>query len=563
MKTLLKNATVVNVFTETLDSTNVLIENGTIIGVGQYTDQEADLVEDFTGKYICPGFIDGHIHIESTFILPAELARIVLPHGTTTIVADPHEITNVSGTDGIEYMLAASSNIPLNVYFMIPSCVPATSFDESGASLDSEDIRYLFHHPKILGLAEVMDYFAVCHSDRKVTSKIEEALSLDRIVDGHAPCLSGSDLDKYIASGIDSDHECTTAEEAIEKLSKGMWIMIREGSAAKNLKALMPLFKKPYSDRCLLVSDDKNTSDLLEKGHIDLIIKQAIQYGANPVTAIKMATLNAAHRFGLKRTGAIAPGYKADLLVLNDLEKIDINDVYIKGKKIVSNKREKPFINPPVNPALNKTVLSSMNLCEITPYDFHITSRAKKCRVISIIKNELATKEEICDINFDENNGISLSNDILKIAVIERHKNTGHKGLGFVKGFGLQDGAIASTVAHDSHNLVVIGTNDEDMAHAANRLRTIGGGFVFVVDGIVKAEIPLPVAGLMSDVNAECIIKQCDELVAAVHEHGVPGDISPFTAMLFLTLPVIPSLKITTQGLVNVDLHTKVSLEAE
>lgn len=563
MKTLLKNATVVNVFTESLDSANVLIDNGTIIGVGKYSDEEADVVEDLTGKYICPGFIDGHIHIESTFVLPAELARLILPHGTTTIVADPHEIANVSGTNGIEYMLAASTGIPLNVYFMIPSCVPATSFDESGSSLDSEDIRYLFHHPRILGLAEVMDYFAVCHSDGKVNSKITEALSLDRIVDGHAPGLSGKELDKYTASGIDSDHECTTAEEAIEKLSKGMWIMIREGSATKNLKALMPLFKKPYNNRCLLVSDTKNPYDLINTGHIDSIIREAIKNGANAVSAIKMATFNAAQRFLLKRTGAVAPGYKADLVILNNLEEIDICDVYIKGKKIVSNKREKPFINPPIAPALSKNILSSMNMEEVTPYDFHITGNAKKCRVISITKNDISTKEEICSINFDDNNGINVRNDILKIAVIERHHNTGHKGIGFVKGFGLREGAIASTVAHDSHNLIVIGTNDEDMAHAANRLRTIGGGLVYVLDGIVKAELPLPVAGLMSDANAYSIIKQNDELMAIIHEHGIPGDLAPFTAMSFLSLPVLPSLKITTQGLVDVELHTRVPLEAE
>lgn len=563
MKTLLKNGTVVNVFTEQLVKTNVLIEDGKIIGLENYSDEEADVVEDVSGKFICPGFIDGHIHIESTIVPPAEFARIVLPHGTTSIIADPHEIANVCGTDGIEYMLAASNGIPLNIYLMIPSCVPATSFDESGAVLDAEDIRYLFHHPRVLGLAEVMDYFAVCHNDKKTLSKITEALSLDRIVDGHAPMLNGKNLDKYVASGIDSDHECVSAEEAKEKISKGMWVMVREGSAARNLNNLLPLFEKPFCDRCLLVTDDKNLSDLLHHGHIDVIIRKAVKAGKSPVLAIKMATLNAAQRFGLKRKGAVAPGYIADLLVLNSLDTVDINDVYIKGKKIVSDKRSRPFINPPVSPVLSKTVMNTMHIDELIPYDFHIECSGSRCHVIKIIKNELITEDSVETLNFDDNNGISVENDILKIAVIERHHNTGHKGLGFVKGFGLKKGAVASTVSHDSHNLIVVGTNDEDMCHAANRLRAIGGGMVFVYDGRIMSELPLPVAGLMSDSCAQDVIAQNEKLFASVQEYGIEKNFSPFMQMAFLSLPVIPAIKMTTQGLVNVNTNSRILLEAD
>lgn len=563
MKTLLKNGTVVNVFTEQLEKVNVLIEDGIIIGLDDYIDEEADVVEDISGKFICPGFIDGHIHIESTLVPPAEFARIVLPHGTTTIIADPHEIANVSGTDGIEYMLATSTGIPLNIYLMMPSCVPATSFDESGAVLDAEDIRYLFHHPRVLGLAEVMDYFNVCRKEKKTAAKIAEALSLDRIVDGHAPLLSGKNLDKYVASGIDSDHECISAEEAIEKIRKGMWVMVREGSAARNLDKLLPLFEKPYCNRCLLVTDDKNLSDLLHSGHIDNIIRKAVAAGKSPVTAIKMATLNASQRFGLKRRGAVAPGYTADLLILNDLNSVDVNDVYIKGKKIVSDKHSKPYINPPVSPILNKAVLNSMHIDELIPYAFHIDNKGNKCHVIKLIKNELITEDSVETLNFDDNNGISVENDILKIAVIERHHNTGHMGLGYVKGFGLKDGAVASTVSHDSHNLVVVGTNDEDMCHAANRLRSIGGGMVFVYDGRIMAELPLPVAGLMSSCSAQEVISQNERLLASVHEHGVAKDFSPFMQMAFLSLPVIPALKMTTQGLVNVNTNSRIPLFSE
>lgn len=563
MKTLLKNGTVVNVFTEQLEKVNVLIEDGKIIGLDNYEDVEADVVEDISGKFVCPGFIDGHIHIESTLVPPAEFARIVLPHGTTSIIADPHEIANVCGTDGIEYMLATSTGIPLSIYLMIPSCVPATSFDESGAVLDAEDIRYLFHHPRVLGLAEVMDYFAVCHNDKKTNAKIIEALSLDRIVDGHAPMLNGKNLDKYVAAGIDSDHECVSAEEAIEKIRKGMWVMVREGSAARNLDSLLPLFEKPYCDRCLLVTDDKNLSDLLHHGHIDVIIRKAVKAGKSPVIAIKMATLNAAERFGLKRRGAVAPGYIADLLILDDLNTVDIKDVYIKGKKIVADKRAKPFINPPVSTILNKSVMNSMHMDELTPYDFHINNEGNKCHVIKLIKNELITEDSIETLNFDENNGISVENDILKIAVIERHHNTGHKGLGFLKGFGLKEGAVASTVSHDSHNLVVVGTNDEDMCHAANRLRSIGGGMVYVYDGRIMAEMPLPVAGLMSSSSAQDVISQNERLMASVQEHGISKDFSPFMQMAFLSLPVIPAIKMTTQGLVNVNTNCRIPLEAE
>ncbi|MBQ4144995.1 MAG: adenine deaminase, partial [Clostridia bacterium] len=319
MKRLLYGGTVVNVFTGELEKANVLIENEKIIGVGDYNTNEADIIEDVTGKFICPGFIDGHIHIESTMLTPYELSRMCMCHGTTSIVADPHEIANVCGVDGIKYMMEASNGLPLNVYFMIPSCVPATSFDESGAILEAEDIKELYNYPQVLGLAEMMNYPGVIYDNASVYAKINDALNSGKVIDGHAPCLSGKDLDKYISAGIGSDHECLNADEAIEKIRKGQWVMIREGTAARNLLDLLPLFEAPYSHRCVLVTDDRHPTDLMRDGHIDNIIRLAAENGKSVITAIKMATIQAAECFGIPFVGAVAPGYRADLVVLNNL----------------------------------------------------------------------------------------------------------------------------------------------------------------------------------------------------------------------------------------------------
>lgn len=578
MKTLFRNGNVVNVFSERTVIADVLVEAEKIIGVGDYSDEKADEVIDCSGKYICPGFIDGHIHIESTMLLPSQFAETTLPHGTTAIVADPHEIANVMGIKGINYMLSASEGLPFHFYFMVPSCVPSTPFEEAYTPLDAQKIRHLYHNPRVLGLAEMMNYPGVIARNPEVMAKINEALALDRLVDGHAPTLSGHGLDAYLSSSITSDHECSNMDEAVEKLEKGQWIMIREGTAARNLNALLPLFEEPYYTRCLLVTDDRHPSDLMKDGHIDNIVRKAIAAGKKPERVIRMATLNAADRFCIKNTGAIAPGYRADIILLDNLENVSVTDVFTSGKHVVKNGIVQHFDAPVIPENLNQQAVNSIKVNRMKLSDFGIplpdsvknaikardwSGACVKCRVIGVQKGELLTDSLVEEIDFSKNGGIDVSRDILKVAVIERHHRTGHKGLGFIKGIQLKKGAIASTVSHDSHNIIVIGTNDRDMLFAVERIKAIGGGCVFVSDRTVIAEQALPVAGLMSTLSAEEAAAQNAKVRASVHEYGVPEEIEPFMNMAFISLPVIPYMKITTLGLVDVVTQQKVSLFAE
>lgn len=555
MKKLLKSGTVVNVFTGELERANVLIDDDKIVGVGDYyTDADADVTEDVSGKFICPGFIDGHIHIESSFLTPCEFARVCVARGTTAVIADCHEIANVCGKDGIDYMLQASENLPLDVYFAIPSCVPATDFDEAGARLETDDIEPFYSNPRVVGLGEVMNYVGVVFNDKKVMDKVDSALSHNLIVNGHAPLLSGRELDKYITAGIRDDHECSLIDEAKERIRKGQRVMIRQGMAARNLEALLPLFDEPWASRCVLVSDDKHPADLLSNGHIDEIIRIAVRNGKSAVTGIKMATIQAAEHFGLKNLGAVAPSYKADLVVLDSLETVNVCDVYKSGRKVVENGQTLDFCAPRINEGLDSIVRNSFHIDELKKEDFIINETGKRaCRVIKLIKNQLLTEELIAELDFDKNNGIDIGRDILKLAVIERHNNTGHRGLGFVNGISMKQGAIAASVSHDSHNLIVIGTNESDMVTAANRIRELGGGMVTVNNGEILAEMPLPMAGLMTDVSAQVAAQQNEAVRESVYALGVSGDIEPFMTMAFVSLPVIPHLKMTTNGLIDVD----------
>lgn len=563
MKTLIKNGTIVNVFSDSLEKENILIENEKIIGVGDYVDSDADVVYDAAGKYICPGFIDGHMHIESTMLTPYEFSKAVLPHGTTSVVADPHEIANVCGLKGIEYMLASSEQLPLNVYINIPSCVPATPFDESKMPIEAEEIEDYYNNPRVLGLAEMMNYPGVLAEDPSVMKKINDAHAHRKVVDAHGPLLSGKDLDKYIAAGIVNEHECTNAEEAIEKLKKGQRIMIRQGTAARDLIPLLPLFDEPYCHRCMLVTDDKHPADIINEGHIDYIVRTAAEHGKSVIQAIKMATIQAAESFNLMYVGAVAPGYRADILILDDLKSIDISDVFAKGIKVVSDKKLLDFEKPIISDELEQVVRNSFYNKELTAKDFYIEPKAKKCRIIKTNPGQLLTDEYIRAINWDENNGIDLNEDILKLAVIERHGNTGHIGVGFIKGIGLTKGAIASSVSHDSHNLIVIGTNDEDMATVANCVRNMGGGNGVAVDGTIIAKMPLPIGGLMTEVSAETAAEQNSQVRKAVHDLGAPLNVEPFMMMAFVSLPVIPHLKMTPGGLVDVDGFQRISLYAD
>jgi len=558
MKLLFKNANVVNVFTATCEKADVLIENDKIIGVSEYS--EADVIKDVSGKYICPGFIDSHIHIESSMLSPSEFAKVCVPHGTTSVIADPHEIANVCGKKGIEYMLEASENIPLDVYLMLPSCVPATMYCESGATLEAEDLEEFYSHPLVLGLGEVMNYVGVVFGDEKLLKKIKAVKSHGLTVNGHAPLLTGAELDKYIAAGIEDDHECTSPDEAKERISKGQKIMIRQGTSAKNLEAMIPLFDEPWCRHCMLVTDDKHPADLLNNGHIDDIIRSAVKYGKSAITGIQMATIQAAEHYGLKNIGAVAPGYNADILVLDDLDTVSVSEVYKNGVCVTENS----FDIPKISPELENAVKNSFDLKELSEEDFLIDCNTKKkCNVIGVIKGELLTDKKIMTIDFSKNNGTDIESDILKIAVIERHNNTGHTGLGFINGIGLKEGAIASSVSHDSHNLIIIGTNESDMAFAGNRIREIGGGNVVVRNGEIIAEMPLSIAGLMTEMSAKEIADLNKKVRDCVYILGADKDIEPFMTMAFVGLPVIPHLKLTTKGLVDVNKYELISLFAE
>ena len=559
MKTLFKNGSVINVFTEEIEKTDVLVENGTIIGVGTY-DKESDVVIDLENKYICPGFIDGHMHIESTMLTPSELAKISLAHGTTSIVADPHEIANVCGKNGIDFMIEASNNIPFNVFLTLPSCVPATPFDESFTTLTADDLTGFYAHPRVVGLAEVMNYVGVINDDSDLLEKIADAKYFSKCINGHSPLLAGNDLDKYISAGIMVDHECSSLADAKEKIKEGMHVMIRQGTSAKNLKALCPLLRHPYSERCMLVTDDKHPADLLSYGHIDGIIKESVSLGANLITAIKSSTLIPARHFKLDRLGAVAPGYIADMVILDDLTTLNIDSVYKDGKKVVSEGKTLPFPAPTIKKHLLDHAKGSFNLNKLTKEDFIVTPKSNRVRVIKTKKNELLTEKIILELDFSTSNGIDTNQDVIKVATFERHNGTGHRAIGFINGLGIKTGAIASSVSHDSHNLTIVGANEEDMALAGNTVIEMGGGLAVVKDGEVINTMPLPIAGLMSELSAEEVAKQNDSIRKSVYSLGAFTDVEPFMITAFISLPVIAHLKITTKGLVDVDKFQLVDL---
>lgn len=541
----IKNARLVNVLSEEIYETDIAVTDGTIAGTGK--DYKGKEEIDVQGAYVTPSFIDGHVHLESSMLMPSEFAKLVVPSGTTTVVADPHEISNVMGLQGISFMREASKNLPLDVYMTLPSCVPATNLETSGVDLNSYDLALLIDAPWVLGIAEMMNFPGVINCDSSVLSKIRLGLDRQKRVDGHAPHLSGKDLCAYAASGVCSDHECTTPEEAVEKLRLGMYVMIREATGARDLEPLIPVLKNYNTRKCMFVTDDRHPKHLTK--HISRMVKKAVKEGVDPIKAIQCASLNTAEYFGLKNLGAIAPGYKADMLVLKDLENFEPSMVFKNGILTAKDGRLLTDIDTMKTPVLR----GSVNIKYLYREDLQIKAKTDTVKTINVIQKQLITgcSEEKIIVK----DGLALpdiDNDVLKIAVIERHKATGNIGLGFVKGFGLKSGAIASTVAHDSHNMIVIGTNDEDMYYAAVELVKSQGGKIIAQNGKTLAHLKLPIAGLMSDRSAQEVQADIKKLEQAAHTIGCKID-DPFMSMAFLSLSVIPELKITDKGLIDVN----------
>ena len=536
----LKNATFVNVFSNELSTMDIAVAEGLIVGMGSYQGRSE---VDCTGKIVLPGFLDAHIHLESSLVSPTEFVKAVLPHGTTTVVTDPHEIANDMGTDGIEYMLQATEDLPVDVRFMLPSCVPATPLDESGAILDYRAIDSFYDHPRVQGLAEMMNFVGAINGDEQTVEKIVAAQAHHKKIDGHAPDLQGNDLNAYIAAGVYSDHECHDVKDAIAKLERGQFIMIREGTAARNLEALMPLLTGKYADRCMFCTDDKHPNDLLEKGHIDYIVKKAISLGADPITAVKVACHNAARYFLLNNRGGISPGYLADFVIIDNFQDFNIEQVYKKGVLMVDHGEIQDFPSPEIEPYLVERAHKTFHVAALTAEDF-VEKRPRG--IIGMVDGEITT----VDAGYSDR--IDVEYDVLKIAVVERHKNTHHIGIGYIQGYGLKSGAVATSISHDSHNIIVVGTNETDMAAAVNRVVELNGGIVVWDGGQPVAEVPLAIAGIMSDEPLVTVNEKLETAKDAAHKLGVNPGIDPFMTLSFMALPVIPSLRITTRGVFDV-----------
>ncbi len=541
---ILSNAKIVNVFTGEVQEGNIAIHQGFIAGVGNYTQGEKTI--DLKGKFLAPGFIDGHVHLESSMLDVPQYVRAVTSHGTTGIVTDLHEIANVAGLEGMRYVLDAVADLPMDLYLMAPSCVPATHLESNGAILGKEAIAQVHNWKNCIGLGEVMNYPGVIAGDETMLGKI--ALFEDKLADGHAPGVSGRNLDAYIGTGIYSDHESVTLEEAREKLERGMYVMIREGSSEKNLEALLPLVTDITYKRCLFVVDDRNCYDLLHDGDIDAVVRKAISLGLDPVRAIQLATINTAEYFGLRKTGGIAPGYRANLTVIDDLQSLSINSVYYQGLKVAEKGNSLITVSP-------AKVTRPTGTVKVKPFGrdaLKITPRDDVFPVIEIVPGQIITKkifEKVVPV--DGEIVPDIERDLLKAAVFERHHATGNIGVGLIKGFGLKEGALASSVAHDSHNIVAIGTNDDDIILAIKEIEKMQGGLVAVAGGKVMGSLPLPVAGLLSEKSLEDVVAELGVLEKTAQDMGVKPA-SPFATLSFVALPVIPELRLTDLGIVDV-----------
>ena len=538
----LRNAQLVNVLSGEVHAADIGIAGGRVLGFGAYEAREE---VDLQGRFVCPGFLDAHVHLESSMVQPAGFARAVVPRGTTGVVCDPHEIANVLGLDGVRYILEASDGLPLRVYVMAPSCVPATHMETAGAALDAADLRVLWGYERVIGLAEMMNYPGVLYRVPAVLDKLRAAG--DRPIDGHAPGLAGLDLNAYVVAGVGSDHETTDPDEARAKLRRGMHLMIREGTTARNLHALLPVVTPANARFCSFCTDDRHPDTLLTEGHIDDVVRKAIAWGLDPILAFQMATINTARYFRLRDLGAVAPGYRADLVVLNDLHTVDVAQVYVDGALVAAGGR---FLTH-TGAGQHVPVGSAMHV-DPAAIDFTIPAGDGLARVIGVIRDQIVTED--LRLKPTTRDGYVVSDparDLAIIAVVERHRGTGNVGLGLVHGMGLRHGAMASSVAHDAHNIVIVGAGDDDMRSALDAVATMGGGQVVVRDGRVVASCPLPIAGLMSARPLEEVRAQVEALTSAAHSLGCTLP-DPFMTMSFLALPVIPALKLTDMGLVDV-----------
>jgi adenine deaminase len=540
---LLRNCNIVNVFTGEIIHSNLAVSAGHFVFWSQSGRGKKEI--DVKDKYVVPGLIDAHMHFESTMVQPRDLLAVAVMHGTTTLIADPHEAANVSGIQGIKYILDQTEDAPANVYVTMPSCVPATNLDDNGCDLTAEDMKPYVNHPRLLGLAEVMDAEAVLNADKKMFKKLE-LFDQNHIIDGHIPSLSGINLMKYSAAGIDTDHESIDFESALEKARLGIQVLIREGSAAHNVENLIKGILQSEIDNCnfSFCTDDRHVEDIVKIGHIDNNVRIAISLGMKPIDAIKIATINTARRYGLKHLGAIAPGYQADFIIVDNLKKFNIEKVFVKGEEIKGKESFKK------GPACPKGLKHTVNISKITPEQFRLPISEEPVHVISIIPRQITTEDIL--IRFNPTDNFKAYGDFKKIASIERHKNKGLIGVAITNGYGIQNGAIAISVAHDSHNIIVVGDNDNDMAVAANEIRRLQGGIVIVENGKVFDSLPLPIMGLISNESLDNVSAKIERLKNKAYEMGVYKDIDPFVTLSFLSLPVIPKLRIIPRGLVSI-----------
>ncbi|OKP84531.1 adenine deaminase [Paenibacillus sp. P32E] len=556
----IKGGTIVNVFTGELMEGDIAIVDGYIAGIGSY---EGKRTADASGKWIIPGLIDGHVHIESSMLTPKEFAKVVLQHGVTAVVTDPHEIGSVAGVEGIKYMLERSRDLPVDIYVMLPSCVPATKFESCAARLEAADLSPLYADPMVLGLAEVMDFPALAGPDTGMLDKLAGALDQGKRIDGHAAGIAREDLNIFRAAGIRTDHECVHAEEAKQRLDLGLYLMIREGTAAKDLEALLPAVTAKNARRCLFVTDDKLIDDLLEEGSVDHNIRLAIRRGLDPITAIQMATLNTAECFGLQDRGAIGPGYRADLVLLDDLNSLSISQVFKQGECVVDNGGlVTGAFTENTAAEVQSSIAESCRLANVDIGDLTIPLESGNCYVIGIIPNSIVTRHlkeqvQIRDGCFAP----SVQQDLLKLAVVERHNRTGNIGLGIVKGFQFSKGAIAASVAHDSHNIIAAGVSDLELLTAIRHIEAMNGGLTVVSGDKILASLPLPVAGLLSEQGYEQVYAEMKQLYAALREIGAPDHFNPFLTLSFLALPVIPALKLTDRGLFDFASYSHIGIE--